>query len=362
MLHAVVMAGGAGTRFWPASRVARPKQLLDLVGRRTMIQATVDRLEGLVPPQRILVVTNQALVEPIAQQLPELPRNALLGEPCKRDTAPCIGLAAHRLLRDDPQAVMLVMPADHVIRPRQAFQRAIRAAVELVTAQPQRLATFGIRPTYPAEIFGYLQRGEPLPEAGSPDMPPAFHVRRFCEKPQAEVARQFLQSGEYYWNSGIFVWRAATIVEQIQRWLPEMAARLQTIADHFGRADEQAVFRQQFESIQGISIDRGVMEHAPEVVVLEAPFEWDDLGSWQAMQRLRGSDAQGNTIDGRHVGLATEDCIIRSEGDHLIVTLGVRDLIIVHTPDATLVADRHREEQIRDVVRQIEQQGWKELL
>ena len=206
MLHAVIMAGGAGTRFWPASRAALTKQLLDLAGERTMIQATVDRLGEMVPPERLLVVTNRQLVEPMAQQLPLVPRAALIGEPCKRDTAPCVGLAALLVSHADPEATMVVMPADHVIAPDESFRAAIASAVAMVEAEPQRIVTFGIKPTYPAESYGYIERGEAL--AGSQ----AFRVAKFREKPKAEVAAEYLATGRFYWNAGIFVWKAKTIL------------------------------------------------------------------------------------------------------------------------------------------------------
>lgn len=362
MLHAVIMAGGAGTRFWPASRTLRPKQLLPLAGERTMIQATVDRLGELVPPQRVLVVTNQRLVEPIRAQLPELPPEAIVGEPAKRDTAPCIGLAANLLLRRDEDAVMAVMPSDHVIRPDEKFQAAIALAGELVDESPTRIVTFGIKPTYPAEIFGYIQRGEPLhrPAAGQP---PVFSVARFREKPDRATAEEYVALGEFYWNSGIFVWKASHIVEQLAGHEPEMFARLQRIAEAAGTDDYDQVLQREFTAIDGKSIDYAVMERARDVVVIEAPFEWDDVGSWQSLARLRGSDEHGNTIAAeKHIGLNTTDTIISTEADHLVVTVGVKGLIIVQLADATLVAHKDDEESIRDVVRVLQQRGMEEYL
>ncbi len=295
MLYAVIMAGGAGTRFWPASRRARPKQLLDLAGGRSMIQTTVDRLRGLVDVDRVLIVTNEQLVPVIQQQLPDLPRSAILGEPCKRDTAPCVGVAAHWVRQRDPEGIMVVMPADHLIEPVAEFQQAIRAAQQLVEQRPSRLVTFGIRPTYPAESFGYIQRGEPLDSAKGLSAP-AFHVAGFREKPQADVARRYLEEGTFDWNSGIFVWKAQTILDELRRCEPTMAEHLQTIDAAIGSTDFESVFRREFSAIVGKSIDYAVMEHAQETVVLEAPFQWDDVGSWQALARLLGTDDQGNTF------------------------------------------------------------------
>ena len=359
MLHAVIMAGGAGTRFWPASRAELPKQLLSLTGDRTMLQQTVDRLENLVPPEDLLVVTNQTLVQTIQRQLPQLPRQSLLGEPCKRDTAPCIGLAAVAVSRSDPDATLVVMPADHVIEPQAAFQAAVRAAVELVDDQPQRIVTFGIPPTYAAESFGYIERGESL-ERGA--QVAAYHVSRFREKPSAERAAEFLASGKCYWNSGIFVWRASTILAALKAHQPEMLVRLERIGEAWGSSSFDEVFTREFAAIDAVSVDYAVMEHAQDVVVIEAPFVWDDLGSWEAVARLVGSDQQDNCLQGKHLAIDTHRSIVHADETHLVVTLGVDNLLIVHTPDATLVANRKDEEAIRKVVAHLREQGWEEYL
>jgi mannose-1-phosphate guanylyltransferase len=358
MLHAIIMAGGTGTRFWPASRHDSPKQLLELVGGETMIRQTLDRLGDVVPAERRMVVTNRRLVEAVRSELPELPAAAIVGEPCKRDTAPCIGLAALLVSRDDPAATMLVMPADHVIQPAEKFQAAVREAAALVAESPGRIVTFGIKPTYPAEIFGYIHRGKPIGEGQAP----AFVVNSFKEKPFAEAAREFVASGEYYWNSGIFVWQASTIVESLRREQPEMLAHLEAIVAAWDTPEREAVFEREFTAIKGISIDYAVMEHATDVAVIEAPFEWDDLGGWQSLARLAGTDALGNTIVGRHLGLHTKGTIVRTDDQHLVVTLGIEDCIVVHTPNATLVASKHDEEKIRQIVKDLEARGWTEYL
>lgn len=359
MLHAVIMAGGSGTRFWPASRNQNPKQLLTLSGERSMIQSTVDRLGELVPPSRVWIITNQRLVEAIREQLPELPADAIVGEPAKRDTAPCIGLAGMLISRDDPDATMVVMPADHVISPDERFQAALRLAAETVEAAPQRIVTFGIKPTYPAESFGYIERGDLLSENATTNI---YAVNRFTEKPQAEVAREYLETGRYYWNSGIFVWKAGTILAALEEHQPQMFAHLCAIRDAQGSDEFAQVFDREFKAIEGVSIDYAVMEHAADIAVIEAPFSWDDVGNWRSLARLRGADEQGNTITGKHLGENTTGSIIHTSGEHLVVTLGLKDCIVVHTPDATLVANKHDEESIRELVKQIEEHGWQEYL
>ena len=310
MLHAVIMAGGSGTRFWPASRKERPKQLLALSGERTMLQSTVDRLEGLVPPERLRIATTARLVDPIAEQLPDVARDAILVEPCKRDTAPAIGLAAVHLLRDDPDAVMAVMPSDHVIRPPETFRAALETARDLVQEDPSRLVTFGIRPTYPAESFGYIERGEAL--ATTPDSHHAFAVACFREKPKAEIAEEYLASGRFYWNSGIFVWKARTILDELAKNRPAIVEHLNKIGRAIGTPDYQSVLETEFAAIDPISIDFGVMEHAENVVVIEAPFEWDDLGSWRALERLRKPDETGQRRRRRAVSRNRHDRVRHS--------------------------------------------------
>lgn len=359
MLHAVIMAGGAGTRFWPASRAATPKQLLDLTGGGTMLQNTVARLEGLCGAEQVLIVTNRRLVAAIRQQLPQLPEASVVGEPCKRDTAPCVGWSAQLVSRRDGDATMAMMPADHVIGPRDAFQEAIRHAAALVEENPRRIVTFGVRPTFPAETFGYIERGEWI---GGTDIKTA-RVQQFREKPSAEVAEQYLATGRFYWNSGIFVWKAATILDALRRFEPEMAAHLEAIGEAAGTPRQQQVLEREFAAIDGKSIDYAVMErYDEEICVIEAPFEWDDLGSWRATARLLGEDDRGNTAVGRHLAIDSQGVIIRSDEEHLVAALGMRDCIIVHTPDATLVANKRDEESIRQIVARLRELGWNEHL
>ena len=360
MLHAIVMAGGSGTRFWPASRAHLPKQLLPLAGDHTLLEDTVARLQGLVPAERTLVVTSERLENVVRQQLPDVPEAGIVGEPCKRDTAPCVALAALLVSRHDPDATMAVMPSDHVIRPEQAFRDAIEQAAAIVDHNPQRLVTFGIPPTYPAESFGYIERGDALAEAHGSAR--GFSVRRFREKPPASVAQEYLDAGTFLWNAGIFVWKAATILEAMRARQPECMSHLDAIVQNWDTPDRRRVFAEEFAAIKGISIDYAVLEHATDVAVLEAPFTWDDLGGWSAVARQRGSDAEGNTIAGKHLGITTTNSVVQASGDHLVVTIGLEHILVVHTPDATLVADRSREEAVRQVVTELESRGWNDYL
>jgi mannose-1-phosphate guanylyltransferase len=251
------------------------------------------------------------------------------------------------------------MPADHLIQPSEAFQAAIKQAVELVEERPQTLVTFGIKPTYAAESFGYIERGQ---ETGDRKQYGVFEVKKFREKPARSVAEDYLASGRFYWNSGIFVWKARTILDALEKYEPAICDHLEVIQNHIGKPELAEVFDREFTAIRGKSIDFAVMEHYQPVVVIEAPFTWDDVGSWQALARSMGADAGGNTVIGKHVGIRTTGSIVRTDDEHLVVTLGIKDAIVVHTPDATLVADKQQEEAIREVVKALEERGWRAYL
>ena len=358
MLHAVVMAGGSGTRFWPASRKLVPKQLLSLSGDRSMLQATIDRLGNLVPAERQLIVTNEILSDAVRQQLPELPEQNVVGEPCKRDTAPCVGLAAAMVAKVDPEGTMVVMPSDHVITDHEKFQQAIKAGSVLIDQDPTRIVTFGIPPSYPAESFGYIQRAGQIDGVAIP----AFQVEKFREKPDRATAEEYVAAGTYYWNSGIFLWRASTILDALKKNVPEMHSHLAKIANAMDSDHFHETLEQEFTAINGTSIDYAVMENYPNVVTIEAPFPWDDVGSWQALSRLHQPDSHGNTVVGSHLGIDTKGAIIHAQPGHTIVTIDVDDLIVVQTKDATLVAPKHAEERVREVVKELESRSQTDLL
>ncbi len=350
MLHAVIMAGGSGTRFWPASRRTTPKQLLSFGGNVSMLQATAARLGSLVPRNRCLVVTSAALVDKIQEQLPTA---VVVGEPCKRDTAPCVGLAAAILAANDPDATMLVMPSDHVIGTDEQFQAAIEFGVALIDADPTQIVTFGIKPSYPAESFGYIQRGDAI----ELDSATAYRVSRFREKPNAATAREYCESGTFYWNSGIFLWRASLILDLLRIHEPEMAAHIDAIAAAVGTPEYESVLATRFAQIVGKSIDYAVMERHQNVAVIEAPFRWDDVGSWQSIARLSPPDKDGNTVRGTHVGIDTKNSIIYGDLQHAIITIDIDDLVVVHTSNATLVAPKRSEERVREAVKELEARG-----
>jgi len=324
-----------------------------------MLQSTVDRLAGFCPRDRLLILTNQHLVDSIAQQLPDVPRECIIGEPAKRDTAPCVALAAALIMAKDPEAIMIVMPSDHVIRPNDLFQDALSCAAELVQQDQSRIVTFGIKPTYPAEVFGYIERSTTILESSRY---PAYVVERFREKPDSATAQQFLDAGTFYWNAGIFVWKARVIFDAIKQFAPDIAARIETIAAAIGSVHYERTLHDEFCAIEGTSIDYAVMERYDNVCVIETPFEWDDLGNWTALPSIRGTDADGNSVDAKHLNLGSRNCIVFGDSEHLIVTVGLQDCIVVQTEDATLVANRHDEGAIRQIVEELKNRNWDEYL
>lgn len=374
MLHAVIMAGGSGTRFWPQSRQRHPKQFLTFTGTCSLLQDTAGRCSPVVPVERTWIVTNANHAVEAGRQLPEVAASQILVEPCGRNTAPCIGLAAIQLLAVDPDATMLVMPADHVIQPIAMFQQAVREAEALVEREPCSLVLFGIEPTYPATGFGYIQRGERVPvavvsdtgaspESGRPAQGcPSFRVLSFQEKPNQLTAARYAASGEYYWNCGIFVWRAQAILDALAVFAPEITQRLIRLQAAIGSPDWAEQLEAEFPQMPSISIDYAVLEKTSHVCVLEAPFEWDDVGSWLALPRLMRADGNGNTMEGLVCEVDSSGCITRTTEDHLIALVGVKDLIVVHTPTATLVADKRSEDSIKQLVAELERRGLSEYL
>ncbi len=343
MRHAVIMAGGSGTRLWPLSRSARPKQLLRLFDGASLLEHAVRRLDGLFEPQNIWVITSAAYLELVARSAPQLPRENLIGEPLGRDTSNAIGLAAHLLARRDADATMGVFTADHLISPQDAFADAIRRGLDAAERHPQSLVTFGITPDAPHTGYGYVRRGQALG-------PLVARVAEFKEKPTREVAQRYVASGEYLWNSGMFAWRCSAILAELQRNLPENDRALARIAESWRDPAAASQIPKAFEALQKISIDFGVMEKAASVLVVEMNCRWIDLGSWTAIGATRTADAAGNTAVARNALIVDgRDNLLVAEDEHLLVTLGVSDLVVVHSADATLVCHKDHVQAIKDL-------------
>ena len=359
MLHAMIMAGGGGTRFWPRSRTVRPKQFLTFAGDRTLLQGTLDRIVAQVPGSRTWAITGEPHVGEARNQLPELPGDQIVGEPFGRDTAACIGLGAALIAQVDPAATMIVMPADHVIEPVREFQRAVHAAEQFADDFPNALLTFGIPPTFPSTGYGYIHRGEPV---GQRQNVSASAVKAFKEKPSADVAERFLAAGDFFWNSGIFVWKATAILGELRKQRPKLYASIERIAEAWPTAKRDEVFRSEYENLEKISIDFAVMEKADKVLVIQAPYQWDDVGSWLALERRNPQDADGNTVQGLTCSVNTNNCVIVTDPGKLIATLGVRDLIIIQDGDCTLVTTRSDESNVKQIVDQLKKRGLEKYL
>ena len=345
--YAVIMAGGEGSRLWPLSRQSRPKQMVRLGSERTLFQNAVDRQKAIIPTDRIFVVTVAAQAEQLQQQCPEIPRENYLLEPMPRGTASVVGYAAAALRKRDPQAVMAIMTADHLIHNVEYFHRLLAEAYTL--AMDGALVTLGIRPTFPATGYGYIQRGARLENYDFL----AYEVKRFKEKPDEEMARRFLAGGDHDWNSGMFVWRVDRIWAEFQQHMPELAEKLEQITAAWGTPDQDTVLQAVWPTIQPQTIDYGIMEKADRVAVLPAvDLGWNDVGTWESLFEAFETNEEGNLVmDACHVGVRTQGSLIISDKtDRLIVTLGVEDLVVVDTQDAILVCSRKDAQKVKEVV------------
>ncbi len=347
--YAVIMAGGGGTRLWPLSRRDKPKQMLPLIEEhRTLFQATVERLRGLLPGDRIYVVTVDGQMESLREQSPEIPAENFLAEPAPRGTASVVGLAAVTLRARDPQAMMAVLPADHFIRNRDLFHLLIRVAVDV--AEKDYLVTLGITPTYAATGYGYIQRGEPIPERV---IYPVYRVSKFKEKPNEAQARLMLSTGDHSWNSGMFVWKADAILAEIGRQLPGLGSALDEIAAGQGSARREEIIQRVWPDLETVTVDYGVMEHADKVAVLPAGgLEWSDVGTWDSLFDVLLPDEDGNIVyAGQHIAEDTHNSLVYGQGgDRLVVTIGVDELIIVDAGDVLLVCHKDHAQKVRNIV------------
>ncbi len=353
---ALIMAGGGGTRLWPLSRRSRPKQALTLVGERTMFEHAVDRIASLFQPEDIFVVTGEDQVESLLIQAPELPRRNFLVEPVGQGTAPAIGLGAVHLRRRDSQGVMAVLTADHFIRDVEKFRRVLTAAAEV--AEKGHLVTLGITPSFPSTGFGYIQQGEMLYEV---DGFTVFRAERFTEKPSPETAFQMVESGLYTWNSGMFIWRIDRIMEEFARQMPDLYDALMQVDAVLGTPAYEPTLQRLWPELDSQSIDYGVMEGAEDVVVIPVDIGWSDVGNWSSMREILPADRDGNVVVGEYVGIDTSNTIVFG-GKRLVATIGLEDVIIVDTDDALLISPVEREQDVRELVRRLQEMGRKEVL
>jgi mannose-1-phosphate guanylyltransferase len=352
------MAGGSGTRFWPASRQDRPKQLLPIGCERPLLVETSQRLGDLVPPERQFVITSRRTVDAVRELLPELPPEQVVGEPEGRDTAPCLGLAGRLVARLDPEAVVVAMPSDHVITPVELFREHLAAARDALEAHPEQLLVFGIEPTHPATGYGYLRRGDVVGEFGGKAL---YSLDAFIEKPDQERATALLAEGGHSWNAGLFAFRPAALHNAFRTHLPDMVDGLDAIADAWRSEGFETRLAEVFPTLEKISIDFGVMERQQGTLMLPLPVNWNDVGSWTSLESLYESDSEGNVISGEAMLLETSNTIVSSDGG-VVAARGVKDLIIVHTPDATMVCRRDDDQGVKAIVEALRARGLEAYL
>jgi mannose-1-phosphate guanylyltransferase len=349
--HAVLMAGGSGTRFWPASRRAHPKQFLSIGTEVPLLTATADRLEGLLPPENIWVVTGAGHAELVREVLPNIPADHVLAEPVSRNTLPCVALATAAIARVDPEAVQIVLPADHVVSPPETLRSILAAAVTEADAMPGALFTLGIEPTFPATGYGWIEMGEVL---GQRDGHSVHRVERFVEKPNLQAAQGFLDAGRFLWNSGMFVWRNDAIQAALKQYAPGTWEALKDVSVTDARALGEA-----YADLKSIPIDIGVLERATDVRVLPVTFTWNDVGTWSSIPDVVAPDADGNFIDGdvKVISVDATGNVVHAPAGQTVALLGVENLVVVRTKDAILVCPRERAQDVRSIVARLESEA-----
>jgi len=353
--YALILAGGRGTRFWPRSRRSRAKQVLNFLGERSLIQQTVDRLAPVIPPERIWILTNEHLRGEIVRQLPEVPREQILAEPAQRNTAPAIGLAAHILQSIDPDALMGVFPSDHVIAKPARYLQFVRRAFQ--TAALGNIVVLGIQARWPETGYGYIE----FPKSATAGSLSPVKIRKFREKPDAKTAAKFVRAGNFYWNAGMFFWKASVLLDALREFRPKIATLLASLPPLEDRKFT-SVLAKVFPNCENISIDYAVLEKARDVLGFATDdFGWNDVGSWNAVYELLPRDRDGNTLRSETLTHSSSGNYVDAEGK-LVALLGVKDLVIVDTPDALLIADRSRAQHVGDLVKLLEQQKRDELL
>jgi mannose-1-phosphate guanylyltransferase len=345
-LYALILAGGSGQRFWPLSRRARPKQLLKLISEKTLLEETIDRLDGLVPRDQILILTNIEQEAAVRALLPDLPPENIVAEPAKRDTAAAVALATGWVALRDHRATMIALPADHVIKDRAAFQKTLMTAIR-AAEEGGALVTIGVKPTWACPGFGYIERGESVSLPGDDTADGIFRVVRFREKPNAELAESFLRNGSFRWNAGMFVWSVPTILREFNRHASELADFVSQL-----RAPNnwEAALRDRFAELPRISFDYAIMEKTDHVLMVEASFDWDDVGGWRAVASYLAQDEKNNAANCDLTALNASDNIVFTETPTKIALLGVHNLIVVRTGDALLICSRHDAEKIKTLV------------
>ena len=358
MITPLIMAGGVGSRFWPLSRKDKPKQFLNLVDEdRSMIQSTVDRISKISSPENIFIATNDRYAKKIDKHLPEVPTENITVEPMRKNTAACIGLASLYIEKKDPEAVMVVLPSDHLIKYEDDFLEVISSAVE-IAKRGDNLVTLGIRPNHPETGYGYIDYGNKYDEINDNKV---FEVNAFTEKPDRATAKRFVNDGTYLWNSGIFVWKVSTIRKMFKKHMPKLHQSLEIMKEAIATPQEKETLTAEFKKLDSVSIDYGIMEKAENIYVIPGSFGWDDIGSWPALERVEKRDKHGNVIKGEHIGIDSENIIVHGN-DKIVATVGLDDVVIVDTEDAILVCDKKRAQEVKEIRKLLNDKGLNSCL
>jgi mannose-1-phosphate guanylyltransferase len=359
--YAIVMAGGVGARFWPYGTSRLPKQFLPIADSNdTMLQVTLKRLKDIVPIDQVFVITNKQYIDIVKKQLPKIPKDNIIGEPVGRNTAPCIGLASIILRQYEEQAKMFVVPADHLIENAEEFTRAVNTGLKFVE-EKDAIVTLGIIPSHPETGYGYIQYIEDAFYKAEGSNVDIFRVKTFAEKPTLDVAKVFLESGDFLWNSGMFIFRADTMLNQMENYLPDLYHALQKIEKALHSSKYQSVLEQVFAEIKGISIDYGVMEKAKNVYVIKADLKWSDLGSWDEVFRIRSKDKNNNSIIGENFVKDSHNNLIMSPKGFVAV-IGADDLIIINSKDGLLICKKDRTQEVKEVVDFLKRKGLSDYI
>ncbi|MEG0128458.1 mannose-1-phosphate guanylyltransferase [Clostridium sp.] len=344
MVYGVIMSGGLGSRFWPKSRKHLPKQFLKTVGDKTMIECTIDRILNVIDKEKIRIVTNQDYV-PIIKELLDIDDEHIYKEPCNKETASCIGLAAIKLLKKDFEAVMVVLPSDHVILGQKEFEDTLKRGIAMAR-DGDYLVTMGINPNRPEAGYGYIEKGNSINDG-------TYKIKRFVEKPNIEVAKSFIEKGSYLWNSGMFIWRADRLLREIKKYLPDHYKSLMRMYEYIGTDRENEVIEEEYKKIDGISIDFGIMQRTHRGAVLETSFEWDDIGSFTSMERFLDRDGDENVISAKDVSLLDVKNTTILGDKRLVAGIGLDNILIVDTEDVLLVCNKERCQDIKALVKNI---------
>ncbi len=355
-VYAVILAGGGGTRLWPLSRTVQPKHLLTLWGEQTMLRQTYERVQPLIPPERVMAITVAGHERAVQEQMPGVPAANIVAEPLGRSTGPCVGLMAALIQQRDPGAIMVSLHADQVIQDEAGFRGVLQTAIG--AAEEDHLVTVGIVPTEPATGYGYIQRGLLL---GEVDGRAVYRVERFTEKPDQETAQSFIEIGDYFWNSGIFVWKVSAVLQEFRRWLPQLYGQLTALGAVLDTARRDEEIARVWNEVEPVSIDVGIMERAHDVVVIPADIGWSDVGCWTSVADLSCQDDEGNVARGPHVLLDCQDTFVHSSG-RLVAAMGVQGLVIVETPEAVLVCPKELAQEVKQIVERLKEDGWKQYL